>query len=379
MGAPTHPAALPDWPQFTDAMQALPMRACRSAIERAARLVQARSGRKRWLAPAYHCGSELDALRAAGAEVELYAISERLHVDAADFERRLGEDVAGALVIHYFGWPQPETARLAALCRDAGGALLEDCAHALFSRHGAAWPGTQGDVATFSLTKTLDVPDGGVLIARMPLDEPPMAPADQSLVAGWRRARRRQSLMDKTPGPLVDPIVAARRARRAGSADDLRWMPGSYRFDPAFRDAAMTAASIEIAGGVDPAAVIRLHRSRFERCSDALFDLPGAALLFEGLPAGVCPLVFPLLVEERDKAYFALQRAGVDVIPWWAGRHPDIDIEGFEHAARLKSSVLAVPLSERVSDLRFDRTLERIRRHWPLRAAVGASAGRGRA
>jgi perosamine synthetase len=90
----------------------------------------------------------------------------------ADFEsfaaalRR--ERPAAAVVVHIGGHVAFDIERIAALCREEGVFLLEDCAHA----HGADWdgrrPGTWGDAGAYSFyaTKTVSTGEGGVLVSR---------------------------------------------------------------------------------------------------------------------------------------------------------------------------------------------------------------------
>ena len=79
-------------------------------------------------------------------------------------------DVAAVLLVHIGGHIAFDVPAIAALCRDRGVMLLEDCAHA----HGAIWdgrrPGTFGDAGVYSLyaTKTISTGEGGVIVSRHP-------------------------------------------------------------------------------------------------------------------------------------------------------------------------------------------------------------------
>ena len=79
-------------------------------------------------------------------------------------------DVAAVFLVHIGGHIAFDVPAIAALCRDRGVMLLEDCAHA----HGAIWdgrrPGTFGDAGVYSLyaTKTISTGEGGVIVSRHP-------------------------------------------------------------------------------------------------------------------------------------------------------------------------------------------------------------------
>ena len=77
-------------------------------------------------------------------------------------------DPAAVFLVHIGGHIAFDAPAIAALCRERGVLLLEDCAHA----HGAVWdgrrPGTFGDAGIYSLyaTKTISTGEGGVLVSR---------------------------------------------------------------------------------------------------------------------------------------------------------------------------------------------------------------------
>jgi dTDP-4-amino-4,6-dideoxygalactose transaminase len=73
------------------------------------------------------------------------------------------------VAVHYAGFPCDLDA-IAAIARDRGVALVEDCAHAPVVRAGSAMLGAAGDVGCFSLyvTKNVTGGEGGVVVARDP-------------------------------------------------------------------------------------------------------------------------------------------------------------------------------------------------------------------
>ena len=121
------------------------------------------SGRTRVLAPDYHMGNELRAIRAAGAAVELYPIGRDGRPDLAVLSRQAARGADVLFTIHYAGWPQP-VSELRALCDQQGLVLVEDCALALLSEAEGGPLGSFGDYAVFCLYKTLPVLDGGLLV-----------------------------------------------------------------------------------------------------------------------------------------------------------------------------------------------------------------------
>jgi dTDP-4-amino-4,6-dideoxygalactose transaminase len=112
------------------------------------------------------------AIRAAGGEpVFVDCNRDDLCLSADDLEAKIDRHRPRACVlVHIGGHLAFESERIAAICRDAGVFLLEDCAHAA----GASWygrrPGTYGDAGVYSLyaTKTISTGEGGVLVSGDP-------------------------------------------------------------------------------------------------------------------------------------------------------------------------------------------------------------------
>jgi perosamine synthetase len=112
------------------------------------------------------------AIRAAGATpVFVDCTRDDLCLAAADLEAKIDRHRPRACVlVHIGGHLAFASERIAAICRQAGVFLLEDCAHAA----GASWhgrrPGTFGDAGVYSLyaTKTISTGEGGVLVSHDP-------------------------------------------------------------------------------------------------------------------------------------------------------------------------------------------------------------------
>ena len=128
------------------------------------------------LVPSYHQGVEIDTLLAAGYRLRYYRLDESLAIDLRDVERRLDATVSALYVTHYFGFPQP-IAAVRGFCEAHGLRLIEDCALSLFSRHDdGTWLGSHGDLALFSVYKTLALPHGGFAVTKRALPATTLRP-----------------------------------------------------------------------------------------------------------------------------------------------------------------------------------------------------------
>jgi perosamine synthetase len=352
--------------------RAVLMQTCRTAIRAAADILGIGRGDE-VLVPAYNCGSEVDPLIRAGARPVMYRVSRGGEIDLGDVAVRVTRASRAVYVTHFFGFPQPMEG-VKRLCREKGLALIEDCALALWSRRGdGVAVGAEGDVSVFSFPKTLPVPDGGALVVNNP-DLPlpscrraaPVRPVLRRLMslakgrvcAGPGRARAAGAVRR-----------AVRRARRTQEVAAVRPdMPRSYYFDERLADRRISRVSAWMLRRVDRNEVVRSRREKYEFLLAACASMSGVRPMYGELPAGVCPLAFPVLVEDRDGVCSALNRRGVPAIPWWAGYHRDLAWDGYPDACYLKDHVVAVPIGRWIGAKHLEEAVR------TLRAAGGGAA-----
>jgi dTDP-4-amino-4,6-dideoxygalactose transaminase len=301
------------------------------------------------LLPAYNCGSEIDAILAAGADVAFYAVGHDGRADLSDLARRHTPRVKAVLVIHHFGFPQP-IAAIVEWARSRGLWVIEDCAHAWLSRSEGQPLGTFGDIAVFSPRKSLPIPDGGVLLPgpSVGATASPLEPPD------WRHCLR--ELVDsagRSAGrPLGLPLGGAlRKAVR-------RWSPGGLKplsrlgSQEDFASVAprlnwrMSGVARRLLCATDHDELVRRRRSNFSLLLERLPRCGGLRPLFDELPAGVCPLYFPVVSEARDALRSRLEAHGVDSHRFWRWSHSAIPAAEHPNAGALRSQLLVLPIHQ---------------------------------
>lgn len=304
------------------------------------------------LVPAYNCGSEVDALMKAGLRVTMYRVDRQCRIDLDDVQSRIRPSTRLLYATHYFGWTH-DLALLKQLCTRHGLLLFEDCALALFS-HGPGGPaGSAGDAAVFSLPKTLPAPDGGALVLKRPVETAPSTPRRRPPLAGVvrRLASLIKSDLTRHQGFPAGPLLSG--LRRCGSEDRAGTngrpeMPSGYYVNTFLLDCTMSRVSANVLEDTPIADVAGARRRNYQHLLSALRDYPGIRFLYSELPEGVCPLVMPVLVEERDAVCAELIRRGIAAIPWWAGYHREFNWDEFPDARFLKDSVLALPIHQQL-------------------------------
>ena len=306
------------------------------------------------LAPAYNCGSELDPLRHAGLAIRLYPVNQQTSLDPDAVERMIGPRTRAIYLTHYFGFLQPATGALRAICDRHGLSLVEDCALSLLSGEAPA-EGYAGDVALFCFYKFFPVLAGGALVIntdRIAGDSSFDSPAPMKMVAkqlvraglavlpggraagsALKRLRRRN---------VVGPISQVR-----GSDPELQPdMPASYYFDPRLLDTRISRFAARPLRSFDVATTIATRRRNYLAYLDQFADSPAIRPLFPDLTGGTCPLSMPVLIENRDAVARRLVAAGVAATPWWAGYNRHIDFSGVGDACFLKDHVLSLPVHQ---------------------------------
>ena len=147
------------------------------------------------LVPAYHHGSEVEALIQAGLGCRFYDVTSGLEPDPAELEALISPSTRALYLIHYLGVPQDLT-RWRQWCDDRGLLLFEDAAQAWLASRDGKPAGSVGDLSIFCLYKTFGFPDGAALISSTPAtyippsDKRILAPRQTSRGVGCRPIRR---------------------------------------------------------------------------------------------------------------------------------------------------------------------------------------------
>lgn len=291
------------------------------------------------LAPAYHHGSEIEALERAGARCVFYAPGSRLQPDPVELEALVSGRTRALHLIHHLGFPQ-DAAAWRRWCDARGLALIEDAAQAWLARVGDRPAGSFGDLAIFSLYKTFGLPDGGALHCRAA----PVGSGGRGDLAMMRLGLEHAAWVagrSRTAGGLVS---RARPPRRYDPAADFAL--GSPR--PPSR-----ATTLALRRVVQPSAAERRRRN-YELLLERLGDM--VAPPFDVLPDGACPFVLPVHVEDKPRFLRRVRAAGVRALDLWSVAHPSLRAERFPRAAELRAALVGLPVHQ---ELRL-RDLDRI-------------------
>jgi dTDP-4-amino-4,6-dideoxygalactose transaminase len=307
---------------------------------------------KKVLVPAYHHGVELETLLAAGVQPVFFRVDSQMRADFEDAKAKAA-GAAALYVIHYAGFSQDMHAARQ-LANELGVPVIEDCALALLSRDGEKPLGSFGDLSLFCLYKTIPVPNGGALLARgdyakkldllAPVQPPSLASTASHLIGSML------SNLELRTGEV------GRRARQA-MRDAGRWAvrrtnlervsTGTQHFNIDDVHLGMSAASHLVLRNQDTAGIVERRRRNYFLLYAMLRDV--APPVTGELKPGVCPLFYPMPVEDKAGAMARLLARGVETVDFWRVRHPAVPPGLFPEVDRLRERVLELPVHQDLS------------------------------
>ncbi len=329
------------------------------------------------LMPSYNCWVEVEPVVRSGAKIDWYRVKTDFSIDEDDLLARIRPETAAIFVIHYLGFPQ-RLENIRRECTERGIVLIEDCAHALLSNDGDIPLGSTGDMAIFSIRKTLPLPDGGCLLINNPAlaferqgESQPNSFAtyyvlSEMLCSG--STDMAQGTGGLVRGACTLNFMVTRLARLGlrgvhkvlRDRGDYLVYPSGNTFKDEVRNWGMSKTSSAIISGAEFSDIKMRRRANFsyllERFgSDERFVLP-----IRFLPDGVCPLLFPVLVEERDQIYRELKERGYAGYDWWGGFHPAVRWDEFPEAVQLKQKVFGIPVHQSLRGLHLDAMVQEL-------------------
>lgn len=337
------------------------------------------------LVPSYAPVGVADAVRAAGASPRFYRVESPHEPDLASVEDAASETTMALVAVQYFGFPQARLDDLRRVAREHGAALVDDASHGPLGSVGGRALGTFGDVGFASFHKPLNVPDGAVLY----VDDSSSAVGRRSVSA---ERTRRVGTASSRPGhedlryyaasagaELCKRVPALRESLRAAAtgattrekakADDSgferesdatgsRRPTRSRRTDEAAWRGEMSWATRRELRRIHPDEVRRERRDAYRVWSSAAADCEGVTPVFDELPAGACPWVFPLAAESGERRAERLESRIEDAFRWPGLPDAVAGDMAFPTADRLARSVVCLPLRRPSDEAHARRLIE---------------------
>jgi hypothetical protein len=214
-------------------------------------------------------------------------------------------------------------------------------------------------MAIFSFPKTLPVPDGGALLLKngtvnlSNLTRPaPAWPLLINLLRLLKRGAKKYLAKSWCSGfkrPFGDAVPARGDTRTKAGLNTPRPypdMPANYYYNRNLSERRISPLSRRLISCFEGEQIRQRRRDNYQCLNELLPSIPGIERLFTTLPDHVCPLAFPIIVQDRDAWLPSLRQAGIDAVPWWAGFHQGIDWTGLPEAVFLKQHIITLPIHQ---------------------------------
>jgi dTDP-4-amino-4,6-dideoxygalactose transaminase len=291
----------------------------------------------RFLCPAFTCNTVSRPLEKAGGRPVFFNVNRDMTIDWGHLESLLRVKRRAKVLVwyHYLGLPL-EFDRVRAFCRENELLLIEDCAHALFSQHAGRPVGSFGDVAVFSIRKTLPVLHAGALVVNHPgLRRRVAVPWKKPTRTQQDYLRAREVYLYRLYLQSVDRTVEVARPFFREALQDMEKHYG----DPAEFWPTDPVSQL-VMHNADPEGVRRARRRNYRAYLRELKDMA----LVPRLPRGASPMGFPVRVKGRKRLRKRMHARGVEsVTHWWEPLLPKGVAERFGAAVDLAGTELTLP------------------------------------
>ena len=297
-----------------------------------------------FLCPAFTCNTVTRPLEKAGGRPVFFNVHRDMTADWDHLRSLLrGPHRPTAMVwYHYLGLPS-EFDRVVDFCRENGLLLIEDCAHALFSKHAGKPVGSSGDVAVFSIRKTLPVLHAGALVVNNRRFK-------RTITVPWRQPTpRQQAYLHAREAYLhrlhLQSLDRATEVDRPFFREALRDTEKHYGNPAEFWP--IDPLSWLVMHNADPEGIRRTRRANYRVYARHLEEIA----LVPRLPTGASPMGFPVRVQKREPLRQRLHILGIETVThWWEPLLPHGVAKRFGEAVDLARTELTLPCHQDLSE-----------------------------
>jgi dTDP-4-amino-4,6-dideoxygalactose transaminase len=297
------------------------------------------------LVPAYHHGSEVEALVRLGLTCRFYGGTDALEPFDEELEALRTPKVRALYLIHYLGFPQ-DALRWRRWADERGLLLVEDAAQAWLASAGDDLVGTHGDVSIFCLYKTYGVPDGAALVSRVP----PSSPEGRGGSGISALVKRHAAWLMERSGVMTAAGDALRRDRPYEPSVDFELG------DPGTPPTAATRFLVPRVA--DPRAAAARRANYAALLNELRGSVPAP---FAVLSEGASPFAFLLERSNRDDAIRHFREHGVGAYPFWLAFHPVTPAKSFPQIVARRERGIALPVHQELTKAAVTRIVEAAR------------------
>jgi perosamine synthetase len=325
------------------------------------------------LLPAYHCIAMVEPVVWANATPVFYKINADTSVDLDDIRTRLDSSTKLLLITHYFGFHQ-DLSKLRIFCDEHNILMLEDCAHAFFGEYEGRPLGSFGDYAIASTMKFFPTSEGGCLVSShhpitsLQLESAGIAFEVKAALDAMERGFEygRMGLLHKImylPIYLKNLIRGFVKKRVQSEENDSEpdFSEKEFEIEEAWLNKASSFFSQYLTRRMSQTRIVVSRRKNYTILLEALSGLSGCRPLFNKLPDGVVPYVFPLFVEEPEKFFKPLKNHGVPVIRFGEFLWRGMDMDTCPVSTSLSKRVFQFPCHQELTPAELNWMIKEIK------------------
>tara|TARA_B100000029_G_C17591700_1_gene962723 strand:+ start:2275 stop:3405 length:1131 start_codon:yes stop_codon:yes gene_type:complete len=304
------------------------------------------------LLPSYLCGEVLKPFVDLDLNVQFYSIHNNFEIDEYDLALKLTSAVRILLLINYWGFPL----NLPGSCRDIKNSntiVLEDNTHSLLS---SSTDNTTGDRIRFaSYRKLLPIIDGAEVSWDHDIDQVLTPIQIKTSIL------HRTSICIRIMAAILKRIWLVSHGLYPKITFRSLFQLSEKLISTYYKPAPMSLISQKIYNSLNLEEIISIRRSNFEHLDEELAVIDEIQPLFRELPVGVCPLGYPILVNNRDGLIRHLIRNHIYPPIHW-NIPSDIDKKRFSQSWQISKNILTLPTDQRYCHADMTRMASEIKR-----------------
>lgn len=290
--------------------------------------------------------------------MKFYRILENLEIDFNHL-KAIAAKAKLLLIIHYFGFPQ-RMGEIISFCKERDILLIEDCAHALFSRLEGKYLGTFGDYGFFSLRKSLPLLDGGMVLMsdesiRPTLDNFGYIPHNNIQILSFFPLffKYLEFKAGVTPRTFFRRFSLLRK--------ELIEYDAKRKFKSENRILSFTFKFLK---GIEENKIVVKRRKNYSYLSENIRGLGNIKPLYPLLPEGVCPLCFPVLIDDRDEVRKSLLKRGINLRAFWDILPEEVKASDYSISHHVAQKILLLPVHQSLDENHLDHILCSLRKEF---------------
>jgi dTDP-4-amino-4,6-dideoxygalactose transaminase len=284
------------------------------ALLQALRIMEIKKG-DRVLIPAYICKIVLLPFLKLGVDIEFYKTDFNLRPVTSDIKSKIDSKTKALIVVNYFGFPQKNMDAIKAICKKFKIYIVEDNAHGYLSSYKGRLLGTFGDIGFSCAWKVLPMRDGAFLFIN-----------NSKLISKLSSTNCHLPVRLLTLGDIkfclnsifiyfenhgIFPIDHIRGLFKIFSKNKLK-IEKKRRLP----DSKVSWLSKAIIQKFDYKNIINKRRENFLSWNKFLKGQKGIEIVHTKLEEGVCPQIFPVIVQNTDSFIKKMRDGNVSIYNW---------------------------------------------------------------